>query len=206
MLCRTGKIAAGISEVEMQASKKGARSAVPEDEGSGSSVNQLIADLHTHDWKQRERARWQLAMLRERAVKPLIDALEDPDWHVRWEAAKALEEIADARAAPALVRALRDRRFGVRWLASDALIALREAGVPSLLKALAEDGDSIFLRNGTHHVLRDLTRGHVRREVAEILEPVIRALESIEPSVTAPVAAQRALGELPKRVLRKSLA
>jgi hypothetical protein len=35
---------------------------------------------------------------------------------------------------------------------------------------------------------------------------VIRALESIESSVTAPVAAQRALGELPKRVLRKSLA
>ena len=188
----------------MQALKERTRPAVPEDEGGGSTVNQLIEQLHSHDWKLREHARWQLVTLRELAVFPLIDALEYPDWHVRWEAAKALHDIADARAAPALVRALRDRRFGVRWLASDALIALREAGLPALLEALIHNGDSIFLRNGAHHVLSDLSRGHVSREIAEILKPVVKALEGVESSMVVPLAARGALDELPKRVRRRA--
>jgi len=190
----------------MQASKKEERDAVPEHEEGGETVDELLEQLHSHDGEKRERARWQLVTLRSVGVFPLIDALEDPDWHVRWEAAKALHDIADPRAAPALVRALRDRRFGVRWLASDALIALKEASLPALLGALVHQGDSVLLRNGAHHVLHDLNRGHVSREMAAVLRPVIEALESIEPSVTAPVAAQKALDELPKRIFRKAVA
>jgi len=188
----------------MQVSKKDARPVAPEDEGGEETIEQLLAQLHTHDWKTREHARWQLVTLRELAVFPLIDALEDPDWHVRWEAAKALHDIADARAAPALVKALRDRRFGVRWLVSDALIALREASLPPLLTALVHHGDSILLRNGAHHVLRDLSRGHVSREIAAILKPVVAALESIEPSMAVPMAAQKALDELPARIRKRT--
>jgi HEAT repeat protein len=190
----------------MRVSKKDARPVEPEDEAGEETIEQLLAQLYSHDWKTRERARWQLVTLRDLAVFPLIDALEAPDWHVRWEAAKALHDIADARAAPALVKALRDRRFGVRWLASDALIALREASLPSLLSALVHHGDSILLRNGAHHVLRDLSRGHVSREIVEILRPVVVALESIEPSMAVPLVAQKALDELPVRVRRKAAA
>jgi HEAT repeat protein len=188
----------------MRVSKKDTSPVAPEDEGSNITVEELLTRLHSHDWKRRERARWQLVTLREMAVFPLIDALEDPDWHVRWEAAKALHDIADPRAAPALVRALRDRRFGVRWLASDALIALREAALPALLDALAHHGDSVLLRAGAHHVLRDLSRGHVSRDVVEIIRPVIVTLESMEPSVAVPVAAQKALDQLPARVRKKA--
>ena len=190
----------------MQALKKDARSVAPEDEAGGETIEQLLTELHSHDWKQREHARWQLVTLRDLAVFPLIDALEDPDWHVRWEAAKALHDIADARAAPALVKALRDKRFDVRWLASDALIALREAGLPPLLSALVHHGDSILLRNGAHHVLRDLSRGHVSRDIVEILKPVVVALESIEPSMTVPLAAQKVLDQLPARIRKKAAA
>ena len=130
----------------------------PEGEAGDGIIEDILAQLRSHDWMRREHARWQLVTLREAAVFPLIDALEDPDWHVRWEAAKALHDIADPRAAAALVKALRDRRFGVRWLASDALIALRENSLPPLLSALVHHGDSILLRNGAHHVLRDLSR------------------------------------------------
>ena len=86
------EIAAGVSEGEMQTSKK----AAPEEEEGEITINQLMAQLHSHDFKRRESARWQLVALRELAVFPLIDALEDPDWHVRWEAAKALHDIADS--------------------------------------------------------------------------------------------------------------
>ena len=190
----------------MRVLKKDARPVAPEDEASGETIEQLLAQLHSHHWKQREHARWQLVTLRDLAVFPLIDALEDPDWHVRWEAAKALHDIADARAAPALVKALRDKRFDVRWLASDALIALREAGLPPLLSALVHHGDSILLRNGAHHVLRDLSRGHVSRDIVEILKPVVVALESIEPSMTVPLTAQKALDQLPARIRKKAAA
>jgi len=186
----------------MQTSKKVA----PENEGGGTTINQFMAQLHSHDWALREHARWQLVALRDLAVFPLIDALEDPDWHVRWEAAKALHDIGDARAAPALVRALRDRRFGVRWLASDALIALREAGLAPLFGALVHNGDSIYLRNGAHHVLSDLSRGHVGRDVVDVIKPVLKALEGMEPSITVPMAASKVLEELPKRVRRGAAA
>jgi HEAT repeat protein len=184
----------------MQAPNKDTSVAAPEDETSGETVEELLGQLHSHDWKRREHARWQLVTRGEMAVFPLIDALNDPDWHVRWDAARALRDIADPRAAAALVRSLRDRRFGVRWLASDALIALKEAGLPALLQALVHQGDSVLLRNGAHHVLSDLSRGHVSRDVAETLKPVIQALEGLEPSIDVPMAARRALDVLPPRV------
>jgi HEAT repeat protein len=170
----------------------------------GETVNELLARLQSHDGVVRERARWGLVALRELAVFPLVDALQDLDWHVRWEAAKALHDIGDPRSAPALVQTLRDRRFGVRWLASDALIALGEAALPALLDALVHNADSLWLREGAHHVLRDLTRGHLNREISEIVKPVLSTLEAVEPSATVPFAAQRALGMLPKRVRRKA--
>ena len=63
----------------MQALKKDARSVAPEDEAGGETIEQLLTELHSHDWKQREHARWQLVTLIDLAVFPLIDALEDPD-------------------------------------------------------------------------------------------------------------------------------
>ncbi|HUS83029.1 MAG TPA: hypothetical protein VM013_07255 [Dehalococcoidia bacterium] len=55
-------------------------------------------------------------------------------------------------------------------------------------------------------MLRDLSRGHVSREIAKILKPVIAALESIDPSIAVPLAAQKALEESPKRILRTAAA
>ena len=55
------------------------------------------------------------------AVKPLIDALHDPDNEVRWEAALALGEIGDDRAIPSLVDGLKDRDRFVRYGAAVAL-------------------------------------------------------------------------------------
>lgn len=197
-------LAAGALKEEMKVIEKSPQTVAPEEESEGETIEDLLHELHSHDWKRRESARWQLETMRDLSVFPLMHALEDADWHVRWEVARALRDIADPRSAPALVRALRDRRFGVRWLASDGLIALREAALPPLLQELVRSGDSVLLREGAHHVLRDLIRGHVSREIASILLPVVDALESIEPSVTVPLVARRALEQLPARIRRKA--
>jgi HEAT repeat protein len=162
------------------------------------TIKSLISELRTHDWRRREGARWALVALKEAATAALVDTLEDRDWHARWEAAKALGEIADPKAGPALVEALKDRRFAVRWLAAEGLIALRADCLRPLLRSLARNADSLWLRGGAHHILRDLSEGHLSRELTDIVKPVLAALEHPEPSLEVPVAASAALEALPR--------
>jgi hypothetical protein len=94
-------------------------------------------------------------------------------------------------AVQALVKALEDKMFDVRWLAAEGLISIgREALVP-LLRELIEHPDSFWLREGVHHVLHDIYQGDHKT-----LRPVLVALESFEPSVEAPLAAEVALKAL----------
>jgi HEAT repeat protein len=74
--------------------------------------------------------------------------LNDPDHEVRWEAAKALGEIADPWSAPALEETLMDAGFDIRWLAAEGLIALGRAGLKPLLATLLKKADSVYLREG----------------------------------------------------------
>jgi hypothetical protein len=125
-------------------------------------------------------------------VPALISTLRLPSEHARWEAAKALGEIGNPRAAPALVKALEDEKAAVRWLAATALIGLgRDALVP-LLQGLEGHSDSIWFRDGAHHVLHSLIRDGVAGEAV----PVLEALENLEPRVEAPIAAYHVLEAL----------
>jgi CBS domain-containing protein len=92
-----------------------------------------------------------------------------------------------------LVERLEDPDEGVRWMAADGLIALGATSVEPLLCELKLRSDSLFLRQGAHHVLQGvLGRDHLQ----DVLNPVIRALEAVEPVVTVPFAAQQALANL----------
>jgi HEAT repeat protein len=163
------------------------------DDGRSATIVSLVADLASQDELVRTEARQTLVGMREPAVSPLIEALRDPRSQVRWEASKTLGEIANPTAAPALVRALRDDEFGVRWLAAEGLIALGPRGLEPLLRALIGRSDSVWLRQGAHHVLHDLAKG----ELKETLQPVVAALQGLEPSLEAPRAARTALDALP---------
>lgn len=160
------------------------------------TISSLVADLASHDGQVRERARQCLVDIGGPAVALLIEALGDPNSQVRWEAAKALGQIADPVAAPALVKALRDKGFAIRWLAAEGLIALGSKGLVPLLRALIERSDSVWLRQGAHHVLHDL----VGRVPEEVLQPVLAALEGVEPSLEVPLAAETALDALTEAI------
>lgn len=153
------------------------------------TINELIATLGDHDGLARQRARYSLVAIGQPAVPALIKALTDPSGQRRWEAAKALGRIRDPSAAPALVRALEDQDFGVRWLAAEGLISLKRAGLPPLLQALAKHPDSVWIREGAHHVCRML----VDHDLHDLVAPVMAALDGIEPVLEAPRAAQAAL-------------
>jgi HEAT repeat protein len=94
-----------------------------------------------------------------------------------------------------MVRALEDESFGVRWLAAEGLIAMGQAGIPSLLRALMVRSDSPWLRAGAHHVLRSLAENPLHQYLA----PVLAALDDVEPTLAVPIAAHDALYELKQK-------
>jgi HEAT repeat protein len=153
-------------------------------------IDALIADLSSHDGAVRQQARKSLVAMGSRSVVSLLQLLEDPKHQVRWEAAKALSDISDPMAASGLVAALEDESFGVRWLAADGLIAMGRDALPPLLEVLKEDGDSLWLREGAHHVLSMWAAEHGPHDP---VTPVLTALESIQPDIDVPLAAKKAL-------------
>jgi hypothetical protein len=159
---------------------------------SANEIRSLVEALASADGVERHAACKQLTELGQPAVPALLTALQSPCEHVRWEAANALGAIPNPSAAPTLVKTLEDEKAAIRWLAATALINLgREALVP-LLRSLESHSDSIWFRDGAHHVLRSL----IREGVADEAIPVLEALENLEPRVEAPIAAYHVLKDL----------
>lgn len=157
-----------------------------------SHIDGLVAALADKDGLRRLRAREQLVDIGGPAAPALIEALKSPDDNVRWEAAKALGLIRDPRAAAALVDALEDMNPAVRWLAARALIALGRAGLIAVLRGVERCVDNMWMQEGVIHVLHSLVRSGIAPEA----QPILEALEDIEPRVEAPVAAYHLLSRL----------
>jgi HEAT repeat protein len=162
-------------------------------EQSEKNIDQLVADFRSEDPVKRQEARAALAEVGSAAVAPLSKALGAPQPVVRWEAAKALEQIADPTAAANLAAALADEDPDVRWVVGEALIALRREAVKPLLQTLVEGHLGSASYKDVHHVLHDLAR---RSELTPLLESVLTALEKQEPELPVPVAAAKALESL----------
>jgi CBS domain-containing protein len=156
-------------------------------------VEWLVSQLANNDGAVREQARSLLVREGKQAFVPLVKCVNDARTQVRWEATRALSELRDARAVPVLIECLEDADEGVRWMAADGLIALGVTTIEPLLRELELRSDSLFLRQGAHRILQGLLgRDHLQ----DVLNPVIRALEAVEPVVTTPFAAQQALVRL----------
>jgi HEAT repeat protein len=153
------------------------------------SIETMINTLSSLRDKAREAARHTLVAMGKAAVPSLIEALKNKNTLMRWEAAKALGEIGDPETAPVLVKALEDEEFDVRWLAAEGLIKMNIKGLKPLLEALELRGDSVWLREGAHHVFHDLAKGGLRKSLA----PALAALEALEPGEGVPWAARHEL-------------
>jgi len=161
-------------------------------------ISALIADLNNHDGLVRQKARNELIKIGEPAVETLIQAFNSREGYTHWEAAKALRQIGSPKAARALVKALENDQFSVRWLAAEGLISLGRNGLEPLLHALEYKANSVWLREGAHHVLHDLLSYNTLLEssLKSALKPTLTALDEIEPTITVPRAAHKALQDL----------
>jgi HEAT repeat protein len=153
------------------------------------TINALVTELGSQDGMVRVRARKSLVNIGYAAVGPLVEALASKQEWVRWEAAKTLAQIGDPSATQTLIEALHDKKFDIRWLAAEGLIHIGNKAVKPLLRALIEHPDSLWMREGAHHILHDLPENNLK----ETLKPVLHALEDVEPSLEVTVAAEAAL-------------
>ncbi|MCA9223450.1 MAG: HEAT repeat domain-containing protein [Planctomycetales bacterium] len=155
---------------------------------AATETSQLVRQLADADAVVREKARNQLIQLGTSDVtRALLQAVIDPRPHVRWEAAKALQAVADPVAASALMHALEDEVADVRWVAGEGLIALNKVGLRMVLSGLIARAGSVEFRKSAHHVL------HESKDLAGVVAPVLQALGQSEPAVAAPLAAYHAL-------------
>ena len=151
-------------------------------------IRRLTGQLADEDGVVREQSRNELIQRGGHDVtRALVTALIDPRTHVRWEAAKALQVIADPVAAPALMHVLDDDDSDVRWVAGEALIALGHVGLLTVLSGLIKRAGSIAFCTSAHHVL------HEMKACGDSVAQVLESLEQLEPAMTAPPAAYKAL-------------
>jgi HEAT repeat protein len=158
------------------------------------SPNELERHMRERSWEKARAERERLVAMGAQGVPSLVQALSSDDSQVRWEAAKGLSDVCTRESAPALVRALEDPNGGVRWLAAQGLIALGPDAVGPLLHGLMEHSESVWLRDGAHHVLRAVGHG----ALWPIVQPVVKALESVDPAIGVLVPVRNALDALRK--------
>jgi HEAT repeat protein len=157
-----------------------------------SGIESRIAELRDKNGMTRERAREHLVALGVPAIPWLVPLLEDRESQTRWEAAKALAEIADPSAIPALIQALEDEENDVSWVAAEGLAAVGRPAVVPMLEALVQGEGSIKIRQGVHHALRGLRDS----EVGEKIAGVYGALGTVGSDVGIVAEAERALASL----------
>ena len=119
-------------------------------------IKDNIFKLADRDGIERERARKKLVEIGSPAIDFLSEMETHPKAIARWEAVKTLSEIRDPISAPLLINALEDKSTGVRWLAAEGLAALGKNGMIAVLKALLDFPETLYLRQGAHHVLKRL--------------------------------------------------
>lgn len=155
---------------------------------SSASVEDLVAWLAGDDWQLRRGARFELAARSESAPAALIDTARRGGTEARLEAVRVLRDIADPATVPTLIAALEDRNPSTRWAAAEALITVGQPSVRPILRELINKSDSVWLREGAHHVLQHL--------VDPVTSPVVNALEGPYPSITVPPVVHEALKAL----------
>jgi hypothetical protein len=132
-----------------------------------------------------------LLKLGQAARSTWVTALQHPNSHIRWHAARGLGKIGDLQSAPILAEGLRDKEFVVRWASADVLAELGEAAVPATLNMLTHHRLEQPFRQAAIHALH----GVRSQRVQEKLKPLLDALQGRDAGVEAPMLAQRLLAD-----------
>lgn len=118
-------------------------------------------------------------------------ALQHPDSHIRWHAARGLGQIGDVRSLDVLVEGLYDDNQAVRWATASVLAKLDSTAIPAILVMITQRPLTEVSRQAVYHVFEAmpscLTRDYIR--------PLLLALENPAAYREVPRLAQNMLLE-----------
>lgn len=123
------------------------------------------------------------------ATAAWINALEHPNSHIRWHAARGLGELGDSRALKILVCGLRDENAAVRWATAHLLARMGSRAVPAILEEISHKPLDEPSRQVAFHALHSMAGKNLRNRLA----PMIEALHGFGSDLLAPMIAQRML-------------
>lgn len=155
------------------------------------SAELLIHILIRHHEQFHQEARRSLAELGGLAEAAWIDALNNPDPHIRWHAARGLAEIGNTSALQIVAQGLCNDNKTVRWVSSDLLARIGPKAIPDVLKVICDSPLSDECRQSAFHALRAIKSYRAN----ECLKPLVSALSSSSTKQIAQTIAGRMLND-----------
>lgn len=137
-------------------------------------ISTLVEDLGNENGLVRQRARLNLVHIGKAGIPALLEALESPNVHTRWEATKVVGELRAEAAATPLANLLRDGNVNIRWAAMESLVRLGRASLRPLLEVFVKNFDSSLMREGVHHIL------HVFKDMYMLTEQETALFEKLD--------------------------
>jgi hypothetical protein len=138
-----------------------------------------------------QEARQGLSSLGLLAENAWLEALDNPDPHIRWHAARGLAELGNYGAIKVIAQGLDDENASVRWVSSDLLTQAGIKAVPSILEVLNQAPLSEECRQSAYHALLSIKTYRAR----ECLKPLVASLSSPSTKHIAQVIAGRLLND-----------
>ncbi len=155
-------------------------------------INELIREFYSDNGIVRSKARSELLAIGKPIIDFMIGLQYAPIHQVRWEAIKTLSQLAVPEAIPILINALENEDLDVRWLAAQGLVQIGKDSLIAVLEALEGNQSSKYLREGVHHVLRELQHKHIFNDEYRI----INMLEHYGSQTKLALAAKEIISEL----------
>ncbi len=118
-----------------------------------------------------------------------VEALNHPNRHIRWHAARGLGHIGDARCVDVLVEGLYDDNQSIRWATARVLANLDREAVPAILNVLIQHTLTEPLREASFHALNSMPSAQTHEQ----LRPLLLVLRGSSTSTQASAIAQRLL-------------
>jgi len=153
-------------------------------------VRLLIPDLMDESTIKRKDARHALENRGEEVLEDLHYLIRSKNHQLRWEATKALEDIASEKSIPEFIKMMHDKESEFRWMAAEGLRKVGRSAIIPVLKLVEKSGQSPHIRTGAHHVLNALLTEGEKLEFENLMETLNNYYETGE---TAPVWASRAI-------------
>ena len=134
-------------------------------------VLQLLVDLiNVEVYLKHIKAKNNLIAKGEKILPVMNKLLKSESKIIRKEAMKVIESIAHYSSIPKAITMLDDIEAEIRWIAAETLVRIGRSSIKPLLKALIQDSESYYLRQGAHHVLSRLVNDKDVKELKQLVK------------------------------------